>query len=357
MSPIVHAGVPALPCRPALRPLPEGDPIAVPDLRLTLACVATDRSRPILDGRVTVPGVAFDATPGEPEAIFRTALREHAWDVTELSMSSHITVTARGDAHYVGIPVFLSRAFRHSGIYVRTDRGIGRPEDLKGRTIGLPEYQQTAALWVRGILRDLHGVGVRDVKWRIGGVERAGQGERIRLDLPADIDAAPIGPDDTLNGLLAAGEIDAIVSPRPPSGLDDPRIPVARLFPDYRAAEIAYHRQTGFFPIMHCLALRRELADAHPDLPGKLFRAFAEAKEMALAELGLINVLRVSLPWVAAALAETKTIMGADIWPYGFAQNRDEIAAMTRYAHEDGLTAERLEPEALFHPSTLSLAP
>jgi 4,5-dihydroxyphthalate decarboxylase len=329
----------------------------VTDLRLTLACVATDRSRPILDGRVTVPGVVLDATQGEPEAIFRTALREQTYDVTEMSMSSHITVTARGDAHYVGIPVFLSRAFRHSGIYVRTDRGIDRPEDLKGRTIGLPEYQQTAALWVRGILRDLHGVGVRDVKWRIGGVERSGQGERIRLDLPADIDAAPIGQDETLNGLLAAGGIDSIVSPRPPSSLSDANVPVARLFPDYRAAEIAYHKQTGFFPIMHCLAIRRELAEAHPDLPGKLFKAFAEARNMALAELGLINVLRVSLPWVAAALAETKDIMGADIWPYGFPRNREEIAAMTRYAHEDGLTADRLEPEALFHPSTLDLAP
>lgn len=327
----------------------------MPDLKLTLACVATDRSRPILDGRVTVPGVAFDATPGEPEAIFRTALREHAWDVTELSMSSHITVTARGDAHYVGIPVFLSRAFRHSGIYVRTDRGIDRPEDLKGRTIGLPEYQQTAALWVRGILRDLHGVGVRDVKWRIGGVEQAGQHERIKLDLPSDIDAKPIGPEDTLNGLLATGKIDAIVSPRPPSSLDEPGIPVGRLFPDYRAAEIDYHRQTGFFPIMHCLAIRRTLAEAHPDLPGRLFRAFVSARDMALAELGLINVLRVSLPWVASALADTQTVMGADIWPYGFRRNRDEIAAMTRYAHEDGLTGRRLEPEELFHSSALDL--
>ncbi len=327
------------------------------DLRLTLACVATDRSRPILDGRVTVPGVTFDAEPGEPEAIFRTALRERKFDVTELSMSSHITVTARGDAHYVGIPVFLSRAFRHSAIYVRTDRGIERPEDLKARTIGLPEYQQTAALWVRGILRDLHGVGVRDARWRIGGVEQAGQTERIRLDLPADIDAAPIAPDATLNGLLAAGEIDAIVSPRPPPSLADPEVPVARLFPDYRAAEIAYHRQTGFFPIMHCLAVRRELAAAHPDLPRRLLAAFTEARDLALAELGLINVLRVSLPWVATALAETKEIMGADIWPYGFARNRDELAAMTRYAHEDGLTATRLDPAALFDPSTLDPAP
>lgn len=327
------------------------------DLRLTLACVATDRSRPVLDGRVELPGISFEASPGEPEAIFRTALREEAFDVTEMSMSSHITVTARGDAHYVGIPVFLSRAFRHSAIYVRTDRGIDRPEDLKGRTIGLPEYQQTAALWVRGILRDQHGVDGRTVSWRIGGLEQTGQGERIRLDLPADLDVAPIGPDETLNGLLESGRIDAVISPRPPPCLGRSGVPVGRMFPDYRAAEIDYHRRTGFFPIMHCLAVRRSLAEAHPDFPEKLFRAFAAARRIALGELELINVLRVSLPWVGAAVADTKAVMGDDIWPYGFARNRDEIAAMTRYAHEDGLTARRLEPEELFHPATRDLDP
>lgn len=323
---------------------------------LKLACVATDRSRPIINGQIGIPGFTIVPEPGEPETIFRRALREQVFDVTEMSMSSHITVTARGDAHYIGIPVFPSRAFRHSGIYVRTDRGIDRPEDLKGRTIGLPEFQQTAALWLRGIIRDLHNVDVRDVAWRIGGQEEPGPGERISLDLPDDLDVAPIGPGETLNELLADGTLDAIFSPRPPSCLADLKIPVARLFPDYQAAEKAYFKQTGFFPIMHCIALRRSLAETYPELPVALYRAFAKAKEQAVKELAMINVLRVTLPWVASALNETRAVMGDDVWPYGFMRNRDELATMTRYAHEDGLTAERLQPEALFHPSTINLS-
>jgi len=325
------------------------------DLALTLACVATDRSRPILDGRVSIPGVAITPMPGEPEQIFRRALTEECFDISEMSMGSHITVTARGAATYVGIPVFPSRAFRHSSIFVRTDRGISGLEDLKGRRVGLPEYQQTAALWVRGMLRDLHGVDVRDVAWRTGGQEEAGGSERIRIDVPAEIDLQPIGPDETLTGMLVAGELDALISPRPPSCLGDPDVPVGRLFPDYRAAEIDYFQRTGFFPIMHCMALRRSLAEANPQLPALIFEAFAKARDLALAELAMINVLRVTLPWGASALAETKAVMGEDFWPYGFARNRDEIAAMTRYAHEDGLAAREVAPEELFHPSTLGL--
>jgi 4,5-dihydroxyphthalate decarboxylase len=256
----------------------------------------------------------------------------------------------------VGIPVFLSRAFRHSAIYVRTDRGIERPEDLRGRTVGLPEYQQTAALWVRGILRDQHMVDVRDISWRVGGLEHAGRGERIKIDLPADIDAAPIGPNETLSGLLAAGRIDAVVSPRAPSCLQDLSAPVARLFSDYPTVERDYFRQTGFFPIMHCLTLRRTLAEEHPDLPAALFHAFIAAREIALSELAMIDVLRVTLPWLSEALASTKAVMGGDIWPYGFRRNEKELSAMVRYAHQDGLTAKQLAPEALFHPSTIDLS-
>src|SRR5262245_40369022 len=160
-------------------------------LDLTLACVPTDRSRPILDGSIAIPGVRIKSLPGEPEEIFRRALREEAFDITEMSMSSHITVTARGATAYVAIPVFLSRAFRHSGIFIRTDRGIHAPVDLKGKRIGIPEYQQTAILWIRGMLRDEHGIAVRDVEWFTGGVNEPLPGERIALTP----DCAPRGCD------------------------------------------------------------------------------------------------------------------------------------------------------------------
>ena len=322
-------------------------------LTLSLACTLSDRTRPILDGRVTVPDVTFNATTGEPEDIFRRALRDRDLEVTELSMGSHIVTTVRGDAPYVGVPVFLSRAFRHSAIYVRTDRGIHGPSDLAGRRIGLPEYQQTAALWVRGILREHYGVDTSGIAWRTGGLEVAGGSERVALRLPPGLDVASIGPDETLNSLLAAGELDAIVAPRPPSCFAGQTAPVGRLYPDYRTEEEAYHRATGFFPIMHCLAVRKDVAAAHPWLPRALFQAFSQAKALSVAELSLVNVLRVSLPWIAAEAEAQTRIMGGDPWPYGFERNRKEIAAMIRYAVGDGLAAHAVEPETLFHPDTL----
>lgn len=312
-------------------------------LRLTLACTLSDRTRPILDGRVRVPGVEFIALPGEPEDIFRRALRDRAFEVTELSMGSHITTTARGDSAYVGVPVFLSRAFRHGAIWIRTDRGIARPEDLAGRSIALPEYQQTAALWVRGILREQHGLDTRAIRWRIGA-------ERIAIALPEGFDVAPLG--EPPEQALREGRVDALITPRPPA----PHPQVARLFPDHAAAERAWFARSGFFPIMHCLALRRDVAEAHPWLPVELFRAFAAARRLSLEELRLSNVLRVSLPWIAAAMEEQERAMGGDVWPYGFARNRAEIAAMIRFARADGLAAREIAPEELFHPSTLGEA-
>jgi 4,5-dihydroxyphthalate decarboxylase len=317
----------------------------VTKLSLTLACTASDRTRPILDGRVSVPGVAFIALPGEPEDIFRRALRDRAFDVSELSMGSHIVTTARGDSPYVGVPVFPSRAFRHSAIYIRTDRGIAGPGDLAARKVGVPEYQQTAALWVRGILREHYGVDTRGIAWRTGG-------ERVAISLPEGFDVRSLGED--LPAALAAGRLDALIAPRPPAAFENRAAPVGRLWPDYRAEEIAWHRATGFFPIMHCLALRWDVAERHPWLPVELFRAFARAREMALAELRMVNVLRVSLPWAAAAFEEQAGIMGGDPWPYGFTRNREEIAAMIRFAVADGLAAQPIPPEALFHPSTLA---
>jgi len=324
-------------------------------LDLTLACVPTDRSRPILDGSIAIPGVRIKALPGEPEEIFRRALREEAFDITEMSMSSHITVTARGATAYVAIPVFLSRAFRHSGIFIRTDRGINAPTDLKGKRIGIPEFQQTAILWIRGMLRDEHGIGVRDVEWFTGGVNEPLPGERIPLTLPAGIRVTPIGPQRTLDELLRNGEIDAVISTRVPTSLNAPDAKVARLFPDYRAVEAAYFKRTGFFPIMHTLAVRRRLAEQYPELPANLFRAFSAARDQAIAELGMVNAFRVALPWPAALLDDARAALGTDFWPYGFRRCRDELATMTRYAYEDGLTACQVAPEELFDASTHAL--
>jgi 4,5-dihydroxyphthalate decarboxylase len=317
-------------------------------LRLTLACTVSDRTRPVLDGRIAIPGVELIAVPGEPEDIFRRALRDRAFDVAELSMGSHIVTTVRGDAPYIGVPVFPSRAFRHSAIYIRTDRRIRSAANLVGQTIGLPEYQQTAALWVRGILREHYGVDTRGIAWRTGS-------ERVAITLPPGFDVKPLGRD--LEAALTAGEIDALIAPRPPACFTQRTAPVDRLYPDYRAEEIAWHQASGFFPIMHCLAVRKDVAEAHPWLPVELFRAFAKARAMALHDVQQVNFLRVALPWIAAAAEEQMRLMGGDPWPYGFACNRDEVAAMIRFAVADGLAAQAIEPEALFHSSTLQETP
>jgi 4,5-dihydroxyphthalate decarboxylase len=315
-------------------------------ISLNLACTATDRTRPLMDGRFKVAGVDITFLPGEPEDIFRRALRDRAFDISELSMGSHIVTSARGDAPYIGVPVFLSRAFRHSAIYIRTDRGIKSAADLVGREIGLPEYQQTAALWVRGILRDHYGVDTKGISWRTGG-------ERVAITLPAGFKVTPMG--EPLEEALAAGRIDALIAPRAPACFSNGSAPVARLFPDYRREEESWFRASGFFPIMHCLAVRKDVAERHPWLPVELFRAFSAAKAASLAELSLVNVLRVSLPWIAAEAEAQSALFGGNPWPYGFKRNRQEIAAMIRYAVEDGLAARHMEAEELFHPSVVDL--
>jgi 4,5-dihydroxyphthalate decarboxylase len=324
----------------------------VAKLTLTLACTASDRTRPILDGRVQIPGVEIIGLPGEPEDIFRRALRDKAFDITELSMASHIVTTARGDSAYIGVPVFPSRAFRHSGVFVRAGAGISRAEDLRGRRVGLPEYQQTAAMWMRGILADQHGVKPEEVEWVVGSQEVAGGTERVAIQLPDRIKMRRIGPQETLNGLLLSGDLDALITPRPPSSFLDGSGRVARLWPDYATAEKDYFRATGFFPIMHCISVRRELAEAHPWLPLELFRAFSAAKAIAVDEVQRNNFLRVSLPWIAAHYEETAALMGPDPWLYGLSTNRRELQAMVDYSAADGLCAAAFDARQLFHPST-----
>jgi len=325
-------------------------------LRISVACIATDRTRPVLDGHVPIEGCTISPITGEPEDIFGPALRDGAFDVAEMSMSSHILTTLRGDAKYVGIPVFTSRAFRHSSIFVRTDRGLKSMEDLRGGRIGLPEYQQTAALWVRGIMSDQHGVSPRDVSWVTGGLNGPGHGERIPITLPADIRMTSLEHDDNLSAALARGDLDAIIAPKPPACFGDPKVPVGLLYPTYWNEEADYARKTEFFPIMHCLALRRDLAEQHPWLCGAIYRAFKIAKNQALKELTLTNVSRVSLPWLTQAVAEAKGALGRRFWSYGFPDNERELQAMMRYAHECGLVGAEMPASGLFDHSTLALA-
>ncbi|MBW6399414.1 ABC transporter substrate-binding protein [Roseomonas sp. HJA6] len=322
---------------------------------LGLSCVAYDRTRALFDGRVSIAGCDLYPVAMSPEEAFHRAFRHQEFDVSELSMSSYMVQVAKGDCPYVGIPVFLSRLFRHSSIYIRTDRGITRPEDLCGKVVGVPEYQMTVALWMRGILADEYGVKPADMRWRTGGLEEAGRGSFVSFPLPPDVELQPIPADQTLSAQLADGRIDALLSARAPSCFGT--VPeVARLFPDYRAAEEAYFRATRIFPIMHLVGIRRSLVERFPWLPVNVFLAFEEAKRLCMIDLAKIGHLYTTLPWAVDELARTRALMGEDFWPYGADANGHVLERMTHYAAEQGLTARRLEVSELFPASVLALA-
>ena len=322
-------------------------------LAISLACQNSDRTRPLLDGRVRIEGVSFTFVPADPEEIFHRAFRNQEFDVCEISLATHLALTSREGSPLTGVPVFLSRAFRHSAIYIRRDRGIETPADLKGRRIGVPDYQQTAGLWVRGMMLDEYGVQPADVHWLVGGQEQPGRAPRTPLAMPGHISLTPIGGGQTLSAMLLAGELDAIISPRAPSCMASPLI--GRMFPDFRAAEEAYFRRTKMFPLMHCVGIRNELAARHPWLAASLQKAFSEAKEICLRDMQQVNFLRATLPWLSDDLARVKAVMGEDFWRYGVEENRAELAAMARYALADGLALRLVAPEEMFAPGTTGM--
>ena len=275
--------------------------------------------------------------------------------MSEISLSSHTLMTSRGENAYVGIPAFVSRLFRHSGIYIRTDRGIDRPQALAGKTVGLPEYQITANVWIRGILQEDYGVKPESIHWRRGGLEDPGRGERAPLKLPPGIDLQQVADGKTLSVMLEAGELDAVISARAPSCFERGAPNVARLFPDYRRVEEDYFRRTKIFPTMHIIGIRRSLAERHPWLPVSVLKAFIRAKELTIYELGQIGHLFVSLPWGVAEFEKARALMGADYWSYGVEANRHVLETFTRYHYEQGLSARKVAPEELFAASTLDL--
>ena len=325
-------------------------------LQLTIAAVPYDRVKPIADGRVQVEGCEVNFFPLEPEEIFHRAYHSQDFDVTELSASSHILTTARGEASYIALPVPILRAFRHGAIYVRADSGIERPEDLRGRLVGVPEYQMTAALWVRGFLADEYGIKSQEIRWRNGGIHQPGRSERTDIELPVDIELLPIPRNETLWSQLEAGALDAVISPRPPHRHAGDKA-VRHLFPDVRAAEEAYYTKTGLFPIMHFIAIRRTLVEQHSWLAVSVFKAFCNAREAARKELGEVAALHpMNLPWLPDDLRRVEQVMGSDFGAYGLEQNRKEIETMLRWSVEQGLSRQAPCLEDLIAPATFKIS-
>ncbi|HET7198645.1 MAG TPA: ABC transporter substrate-binding protein, partial [Burkholderiales bacterium] len=291
-------------------------------LKLTFACWDYDRTRALADGRVRPDGIELTYLNLPVEETFFRMMRYREFECSEMSLSSYVASLDRDDPPFVAIPVFPSRFFRHSCIFVSAKSGIRRPEELKGRRVGTPEYQLTAPVWIRGILSDDYGVKVTDYEHLSGGEEEPGRDEKLKIGVPPSIRLRPIGPDKTLAHMLAEGEIDALVSPRTPSTLYKRPDAVKRLFPDYVAAEKAYYAKTRIFPIMHTVVIRRDVYQRHPWVAQSLSKALDAAKGAAMALYGQTAALPAMLPWLVAHVEEARAMLGEDWWPYGLAANR-----------------------------------
>jgi 4,5-dihydroxyphthalate decarboxylase len=320
---------------------------------ITLACWDYDRTQALADGSVQPEGVDLTYLRLPVEETFFRMLRHGEFEAAEMSLSSYVTGLAAGRDAFVAIPVFPSRAFRHNGIYVSSAGGIEKPADLVGCAVGVPEYQVTAAVWIRGILSDHYDVPVASVRYRTGGLHEPGRVEKQALDLPPEIDVSPIEPGRTLVDMLVTGEIDALYSPRTPRPMLEGRPGIRRLFADPRAVEEQYAAETGIFPIMHVVVLRRDVHEARPWIARSLFTAFEQAKALTERRLGETAANRYMLPWSYDEVERIRKVLGTDFWPYGLESNRTTLEVFLRYAQEQGLTRRRLAPEELFVAETL----
>lgn len=319
---------------------------------ITLACERYDRTEALRDGRIRPAGIELTYLAERVENTFFRMARFQEFDAAELSLSSYVIGLTR-DAPFIAVPVFPSRMFRHSGIYVSAASGIEQPADLVGKQVGVAEYQLTANVWIRGILADEHGVPVDAVTYRTGGLHEAGRIEKLAIDLPPGVHVTPVDRARTLSDMLASGELDALYSPRTPESFSRGDSGVRRLFDPSGPAEEEYFRRTGIFPIMHVLAIRRELYEQHRWIARSLYDAFEAAKALCAAGIDETAASRYMLPWLHDEVARTRAILGEDYWPYGLDRNRDVLRTFLRYSHEQGLATRLLEPEELFAPETL----
>jgi 4,5-dihydroxyphthalate decarboxylase len=325
------------------------------DLRLALAVGDYDHMRDLALGRVRPVGIDLTVLNLPVEEIFFRFHDRLEFDVAELSLGMYCSAVSRGVAPFIAIPVFPSRVFRHSAIYVRADGPIARPEDLAGRRIGVPQWSQTATIWVRGFLSDTVGIALSTIEWVQAGVDQAGRPEPASLRLPADIRLTPV-PDRSLDAMLVAGDLDAVISARPPRSAreGDPR--VRRLFSDYRSAEEDYFRRTGLFPIMHTIAIRRDTYEANRWIARNLLTAFEQAKQRSVARMLDPTAAHVPLPWIfdhAHRAGEALVFKDRDFWPYGLAANRKDVETFLRYAAEQGVCHRLLRAEELFAEEAL----
>ena len=310
-------------------------------MRLTLACGRYDRTQALIDARVRIEGVSeLDYLALRPGETFWRMLNHEEFDASEMSLSSYTILRSEGDDRFIAIPVFPSRVFRQNALYVRADSPLREPRELKGKRIGVGDYQMTAAVWTRGFLQHEYGVRPQDLTWVVGKPIRA-------IRQPRDVRIETLGAGALLEAMLEQGEIDALMSVMIPTAIGKT---LRRLIPDFRHVELAYYRKTRIFPIMHTLVLRRSVYEAHPWLAVNLYRAFVRARNMALRHMYDTDALTVSLPWVIDEVERSKEVA----WDYSIEGSRPTLEALVQYLDEQELTRRRMDVAELFAPNVSS---
>ncbi len=316
-------------------------------LHLTLATTDYDHVRDLTNGTVRAEGIVLTGIVLPVEEVFFRFIKNREWDVSEMSFGKFIGFASQGNSPFIGIPVFPSRVFRHSAFYVRADRGIKMPKDLEGKSVGIPEWAQTAGIYARGFLSETAGVDLSKIKWVQAGMNEAGREEKVEFTLPKGIQYSQ-RRDSSLTAMLLSGELDAAISARVPDAFNCGGGKIARLYPDYRGEEIRYYEATGIFPIMHVIAMRRAVFERYPWVAMNLFKAFEQAKERSLERIADLTASRIPVPWASAIAGEWCQSFGADPFPYGLEANRKTLDAFCRFSHDQGVTAKRLTPDDLF---------
>lgn len=316
---------------------------------LSLAIGEYDHVRDVIDGTVPVEGVELTVIRLPVEEMFYRFLMGGEFDVSEVSFAKIVALAAQDDRRFVPLPVFPSRVFRHSSIYVAAASGITRPQELAGKRVGIPEWAQTAAIYSRALLAHEYGVDLATIRWCQAGVNEPGRREKVVLRLPPRLQLEVI-QDRSLSDMLCSGEIDAALSARPPAPFIRGDARVRRLFADYRPVELAYARKTGIFPIMHVVAIRRGVYERDRWLAMSLFKAFDEARRRSLQRAGDVTASFFPVPWVPDQLQAARELFGGDPWPYGIECNRTTLEAFLDYAFEQGVCRRRLKVETVFAP-------
>ncbi len=317
------------------------------EIPLTLAISPYDHVEDLVVGRVAPEGIRLTCLQLPVEELFFRFLKHREWDVSELSFAKYASLISQGDDTLTAIPVFPSRIFRHSSIYIRRDGPVKTPQDLVGRRVGLPEWAQTAAVYSRGFLAEQYGVDLKSIDWVQAGVNQPGRVEKVALRLPEGIRLTP-APEKSLSQMLVEGEVDAVLSAHAPDCFEHGHPNITRLFENYMEVEAEHYRQTGIFPIMHVMAIKKPLVTERPWIAMSLLKAFEAAKERSIARALEVTAPRFPIPWCFEYARQAQELFGQDYWPYGIEGNRTTLEAFLRYAFEQGVCHRHLKPEELF---------